>query len=135
MTLTLAARHPKLWKAAVDMFGPYDITAWVKRLPPSWLPYVRLAIGDPEKDHELLVERSPKTYFDDLSAPLMIIQGKNDPRVPEPESAQVAADLKHKGVNVDYLVFEDEGHDVLRFKNRVVCYNKITDFFSRNLGS
>jgi len=65
----------------------------------------------------------------------MIIQGKNDPRVPEPESAQVAADLKHKGVNVDYLVFEDEGHDVLRFKNRVVCYNKITDFFSRNLGS
>jgi len=135
MTLTLAARHPKLWKAAVDMFGPYDIPAWVKRLPPSWLPYVRLAIGDPEKDHEFLVERSPKTYFDDLSAPLMIIQGKNAPRVPEPESAQIAVDLKHKGVNVDYLVFEDEGHDVLRFKNRVLCYNRITDFFMRNLES
>ncbi len=133
MTLMLTARHPSLWKAGVDMFGPYDIPAWVKRLPPSWLPYVRLAIGDPEKDHEFLVERSPKTYFDKLTASLMIIQGKNDPRVPEPESAQVAADLKRKGVQVDYLVFEDEGHDVLRYKNRVVCYNRITEFFLKHL--
>ncbi len=135
MTLMLTARHPGLWKAGVDMFGPYDLPAWVTRLPPSWLPYVRLAIGDPEKDHQFLVERSPKTYFDNLAASLMIIQGKNDPRVPEPESAQVAADLKQKGVQVDYVVFEDEGHDVLRFKNRVTCYNKITDFFLKHLGS
>ena len=135
MTLTLTARHPSLWKAGVDMFGPYDLPAWVKRLPPSWLPYVRLAIGDPEKDKAFLVERSPKTYFDKLTASLMIIQGKNDPRVPEPESAQVAADLKRKGVQVDYLVFEDEGHDVLRYKNRVVCYNGITEFFLKHLGT
>ncbi len=135
MTLTLATRHPSLWKAAVDMFGPYDLPAWMARLPPSWLPYVRLGLGDPEKDHGFLVERSPKTYFDKLTASLMIIQGKNDPRVPEPESAQVAADLKRKGVQVDYLVFEDEGHDVLRFKNRVVCYNRITEFFLKHLGS
>jgi esterase/lipase len=135
MTLTLTARHPSLWKAGVDMFGPYDLPAWVKRLPPSWLPYVRLAIGDPEKDHEFLVERSPKTYFDKLTASLMIIQGKNDPRVPEPESAQVAADLKRKGVHVDYVVFEDEGHDVLRYKNRVVCYNGITEFFLKHLAA
>src|SRR5712692_5464174 len=135
MTLMLTAQHPSLWKAGVDMFGPYDLPAWVKRLPPSWLPYVRLAIGDPEKDHSFLVERSPKTYFDKLSASLMIIQGKNDPRVPEPESAQVAADIKRKGLQVDYLVFEDEGHDVLRYKNRVVCYNGITEFFLKNLGS
>src|SRR5437867_7375024 len=135
MTLTLAARHPSLWKAAVDMFGPYDLPAWIQRLPPSWLPYIRLSVGDPDKEQGFLAERSPKTYFDNLTAPLMIIQGKNDPRVPEPESAQVAADLRQKGVNVDYLVFEDEGHDVLRFKNRVVCYNKITEFFRKHLGS
>ena len=65
----------------------------------------------------------------------MIIQGRNDPRVPEPESAQVAADLKRKGVQVDYLVFEDEGHDVLRYKNRVVCYNGITEFFLKHLAA
>ncbi len=135
MTLTLASRHPSLWKAAVDMFGPYDLPTWASRVPPSWMPYIRLAIGDPEKDRDFLLERSPRTYFDQLKCPLMIIQGKHDPRVPEPESAEIVNDLKRKGVQVDYLVFEDEGHDVLRFKNRVVCYSRITEFFLGNLGS
>lgn len=135
MTLTLASRNPNLWKAAVDMFGPYDLPAWTSRVPPAWLPYIRQSIGDPEKDRDFLVERSPKTYLNKVSCPLMIIQGKNDPRVPEPESAQLVADLRQRGVNVEYLVFEDEGHDVLRFKNRVTCYNKITEFFLKHLGS
>jgi esterase/lipase len=133
MTLTLASRHPELWKAAVDMFGPYDLPTWVTRLPPTWQTYFRLSLGDPEKDKDFLVERSPKTYMSQLSAPLMIIQGKHDPRVPEPESAQLVSDLRKDGVNIDYLVYEDEGHDVLRFKNRVHCYNTITEFFRRNL--
>lgn len=133
MTLTLASRHPELWKAAVDMFGPYDLPTWVGRIPPTWQTFFRLALGDPEKDKDFLIERSPKTYMNQLSAPLMIIQGKHDPRVPEPESAQLVADLRKDGVKVDYLVYEDEGHDVLRFKNRVNCYNTITEFFRKNL--
>ena len=135
MTLTLASRFPGVWKAAVDMFGPYDLPTWASRVPPSWMPYLRLAVGDPEKDRGFLIERSPKTYLHQLHCPLMIIQGKHDPRVPEPESAEVVGDLRRKGVEVDYLVFEDEGHDVLRFKNRVACYNTITEFFLRHLGS
>src|SRR3989441_343071 len=86
-------------------------------------------------DKDFLVERSPKTYMNQLSAPLMILQGKHDPRVPEPESAQLVKDLRDGGVKVDYVVYEDEGHDVLRFKNRVHCYNTITEFFRRNLGN
>ena len=135
MTLTLASRFPNMWKAAVDMFGPYDLPKWALRTPPSWMPYIRLAVGDPEKDREMLLEHSPKTYLGNLASPLMIIQGKNDPRVPEPESAEVVADLRKRGLQVDYLVFEDEGHDVLRFKNRVTCYSKITEFFLKHLGS
>jgi len=135
MTLTLASRLPGMWKAAVDMFGPYDLPAWASRVPPSWMPYIRLAVGDPEKERDFLLERSPKTYLHQMQCPLMIIQGKHDPRVPEPESAQLVEDLRLKGVTVDYLVFEDEGHDVLRFKNRVVCYNTMTEFFLRHLGS
>jgi esterase/lipase len=135
MTLTLASRHPELWKAAVDMFGPYDLPTWVSRIPPTWQTYFKLSLGDPVKDRDFLVERSPKTYMNQLSAPLMIIQGKHDPRVPEPESAQLVSDLRKDGVNIDYLVYEDEGHDVLRFKNRVHCYNTITDFFRKNLGN
>ena len=135
MTLTLASRFPGMWKAAVDMFGPYDLPTWTSRLPPSWMPYIKLAVGDPEKDRDMLLERSPKTYLANLQSPLMIIQGRNDPRVPEPESAQIVDDLRRKGVQVEYLVFEDEGHDVLRFKNRVTCYSKITDFFLKHLCS
>ena len=135
MTLTLASRHPKLWSAAVDMFGPYDLLAWAKRVPPTWQTFLKLSLGDPEKDKDFLVERSPKTYMNQLSAPLMIIQGRHDPRVPEPESADLVADLRRDGFQVDYLVFEDEGHDVLRFKNRVECYSKITDFFLKHLGN
>lgn len=135
MTLTLASRLPGMWKAAVDMFGPYDLPTWASRVPPSWMPYIRLAIGDPEKERDFLLERSPKTYLHQLQSPLMIIQGKHDPRVPEPESAQLVNELRKKGSQIDYLVFEDEGHDVLRFKNRVVCYNTITEFFLKHLGS
>lgn len=133
MTLTLASRHPELWKAAVDMFGPYDLPTWVSRIPPTWQTFFRLTLGDPVKDKDFLVERSPKTYMNQLTAPLMILQGKHDPRVPEPESAQLVKDLRDGGVKVDYVVYEDEGHDVLRFKNRVDCYNRITEFFRKNL--
>ncbi len=79
MTLTLASRFPGMWKAAVDMFGPYDLPKWASRVPPSWMPYIRLAIGDPERDRDFLLERSPKTYLHQLQCPLMIIQGKHDP--------------------------------------------------------
>jgi len=135
MTLTLASRHPELWKAAVDMFGPYDLPAWLSRIPPTWQTFFRLELGDPVTDKDFLLERSPKTYMNQLSCPLMIIQGKHDPRVPEPESAQLVDDLRKDGVNVDYQVYEDEGHDVLRFRNRVHCYNTITEFFRKNLSN
>ena len=135
MTLTLASRHPELWKAAVDMFGPYDLPAWLSRIPPTWQTFFRLELGDPVTDKDFLLERSPKTYMNQLSCPLMIIQGRHDPRVPEPESAQLVDDLRKDGVNVDYQVYEDEGHDVLRFRNRVHCYNTITEFFRKNLSN
>jgi pimeloyl-ACP methyl ester carboxylesterase len=133
MTLSLASRHPSLWKAACDMFGPYDLTTFVQRLPPSWQEYFYLSIGHPEKDREFLLERSPKTYFENVSCPMLIIQGRNDPRVVERESADVVESLRKRGVEVDYLVFEDEGHDVIKFKNKVTCYTRITDFFLKHL--
>ncbi len=134
MTLTLASRHPALWKAACDMFGPYDLTTFVQRLPQSWQTFFFLSIGHPDKDRDFLLDRSPKTYFQDVSCPMLIIQGRNDPRVVERESADVVESLRGRGVEVDYLVFEDEGHDVIKFKNKVTCYNRITDFFLKHLG-
>jgi dipeptidyl aminopeptidase/acylaminoacyl peptidase len=135
MTLTLAARHPDLWKAAVDMFGPYNLFSFMDHIPETWKPYFEIAVGHPERDRELLTERSPHTYIDQISAPLLVTQGKNDPRVVESESRQVVDYLRSKGKHVEYLMFEDEGHDVLRLENRITVYNAITDFFKRWVNS
>ena len=133
MTLTLAARHPDLWCAAVDMFGPYDLFTFMDRLPETWKPYFALAVGDPENDADFLVDRSPKTHIADISCPLLVIQGQNDPRVVERESRDVVEQLRGLGRDVDYLVFEDEGHDVLKLANRVQCYDTIVGFFAQHL--
>jgi pimeloyl-ACP methyl ester carboxylesterase len=133
MTLTLAARHPDLWRAAVDMFGPYDLLTFMERLPETWKPYFALAVGDPERDHDFLLERSPRTYIADVSCPLLVIQGQNDPRVVEPKSRDLVEELRGIGREVEYLVFEDEGHDVLKLPNRVRCYDAIVGFFSEHL--
>ena len=133
MTLTLAARHPDLWRAGVDMFGPYDLFTFMDRLPETWKPYFALAVGDPEKDADFLMDRSPKTHIAAVSCPLLVIQGQNDPRVVERESRDVVEQLRGLGREVDYLVFEDEGHDVLKLANRVRCYDTIVGFFAQHL--
>ena len=133
MTLTLAARHPELWSAACDMFGPFDLLTFSERIPETWKPYFRIALGDPVQDREFLVDRSPKTHIDQVSCPLLVIQGKNDPRVVERESHDLVEYLRAQGKRVEYLMFENEGHDVLKYENRVRCYTAITDFFREHL--
>lgn len=130
MTLTLASRHPELWSAAVDMFGPYDLLTFQERIPETWKPFMAFLVGDPVDDRDHLVERSPRTYLEQVACPLLVIQGKNDPRVVEPESAALVEQLRAAGKDVEYLMFEDEGHDVLKYENRVRCYKVIVDFFT-----
>jgi pimeloyl-ACP methyl ester carboxylesterase len=133
MTLTMAARHPEVWAAAVDMFGPYDLIGFAGRVPETWKPFMTFLMGDPETEKDFLIERSPGTYIKDIACPLLVIQGKNDPRVVEVESRELVEKLRGMGKEVDYLMFEDEGHDVLKFENRVMCYNAITGFFVGHL--
>jgi dipeptidyl aminopeptidase/acylaminoacyl peptidase len=90
-------------------------------------------LGDPVKDRDFYVERSPHTYITDISCPLLVIQGQNDPRVVEQESRDLVEQLRGLGRHVEYLVFEDEGHDVLKLPNRVRCYETIVGFFSEQL--
>ena len=133
MTLLLASRHPDLWQAAIDMFGPYDLLTFGDRVPETWKPVLALTIGDPERDRGFLVERSPRTRIEEITAPLLVIQGQNDPRVVEQESRDLVEHLRAQGKDVDYLVFEDEGHDVLKLGNRVLCYSRIVGFFAEHL--
>jgi pimeloyl-ACP methyl ester carboxylesterase len=133
MSLMLASRHPELWRAAVDMFGPYDLLTFGERIPETWKPFMALQLGDPVQDRDLLVDRSPRTRIEDITAPLLVIQGRNDPRVVEQESRDLVEHLRGLGKQVEYLVFEDEGHDVLKLQNRVRCYDRIVSFFAEQL--
>ena len=134
MTLTLAGRHPELWRGAVDMFGPYDLLTFAERIPETWKPYFRLTLGDPEMNRDFFVERSPRTHIANIACPLLVIQGQNDPRLVEAESRDLVENLRGVGKDVEYLLFEDEGHDVLKLANRVRCYDAIVGFFSDHLG-
>ena len=133
MTLMLASRHPELWRAAVDMFGPYDLFTFMERIPPTWKVFFELSIGNAERDRDDILERSPRTHIHDITAPLLVIQGRDDPRVVEQESHDLVEELRGEGREVDYLAFEDEGHDVLKLPNRVTCYDRIVGFFSEHL--
>ncbi len=133
MSLTLAGRHPELWKAAVDMFGPYNLFTFMDRLPETWKTGFYLSIGHPDRDREFIIERSPSTHLPRLQAPMLVIQGRNDPRVVADESISVVEQLRARGKQMELLIFENEGHDVLKFENKVRCYNEIVSFFKRYL--
>ncbi|MCX7756355.1 MAG: prolyl oligopeptidase family serine peptidase [Anaerolineales bacterium] len=135
MTLMLAGMHPELWQAACDMFGPYDLLTFLERIPSTWKPYFKIALGDPELPQEraFLIERSPKTHLHQMTCPMLVIQGRNDPRVVAAESEDLVNALRAQGKDIQLLLFEDEGHDVLKYENRITCYNAITDFFAKYL--
>ncbi|MCX6067079.1 MAG: prolyl oligopeptidase family serine peptidase [Chloroflexi bacterium] len=135
MTLMQAGMHSDLWKAACDMFGPYDLLTFCERIPETWKPYFKMSLGDPEiaAEKQFLIERSPKSHLHQLACPMLVIQGRNDPRVVAAESEDLVRTLRAQGKDVEILIFEDEGHDVLKYDNRVTCYNAIVDFFAKVL--
>lgn len=133
MTLMLVGRHPALWSAACDMFGPYNLFTFLERLPETWKTYFYMAIGHPEEDRERLAAQSPSTYLHNLACPLLVIQGRNDPRVVVGESEDLVAELQDQGKDVEMLVMENEGHDVIKYENQVWIYNAIVDFFAKHL--
>ena len=91
--------------------------------------------GDPVNDAEFLRSISPINSLDRIKAPLMVIHGANDPRVPVEEAEQIVAALRRRGVSVEYLRYEDEGHGLAKAKNRADAWPKVVSFFERYLGS
>lgn len=134
-TLSCVSRLPDYWAAAVDIVGPANLITFTKSVPPFWRRLMKVWVGDPEEDAELLTERSPLTYVDDIRAPLLVIQGANDPRVVKAESDQMVERLEHLGREVEYLVFEDEGHGFTKRSNSLAAYKAAADWLETHLKS
>ncbi|HEX7040256.1 MAG TPA: S9 family peptidase [Trueperaceae bacterium] len=109
-TLSALTRLPDRWVAGVDIVGPSNLITFVQSVPPFWRAMLKDWVGDAEEDREMLIERSPITYVDQLKAPLLVIQGANDPRVVKAESDQMVERLRERGVAVEYYVDEEAGH-------------------------
>ena len=116
-TLSCVTRLPDYWAAAVDIVGPSNLITFVRSVPPFWRRFIKKWVGDPDEDAEMLRERSPITHVDKVKTPLLVIQGANDPRVVKAESDQMVERLRSLGREVEYMVFEDEGHGFTKTSN------------------
>lgn len=135
-TLAGVTYTPDLYACAVDYVGVSNMFTFMKTIPPYWEPYKAMfyeLVGDPVKDSALLAEVSPALHADKIRTPLFIAQGANDPRVNKAESDQMVAALKKRGVIVEYMVKNDEGHGFANEKNQIEFYNAMDKFFAQYL--
>lgn len=132
MTLLLAGRHADYFRAAVDIFGVSNLFTFVNSVPEHWKPMMDRWVGDPERDRERFVTDSPITYLDAMTNPMLVIQGANDPRVVKEESDQIVEALRSKGRDVEYLVFDDEGHGFSKRDNEKKAYRTMVEFLNRH---
>lgn len=132
-TLTCATRLPDYWACACDFCGPGNLITFGKSVPPHWKPMIKAWMGDPDEDRELLVERSPITYVENIKCPMMVVQGATDPRVVKAESDQMVERLRNMGREVEYLVFEDEGHGFTKRTNQLKGYKLMGEFLLKHL--
>lgn len=135
-TLAGVAFTPDLYRCAVDYVGVANLFTFLKTIPPYWKPYLdqlHEMVGDPVKDSLLLAEASPVLHADRIKVPLFVAQGANDPRVNKDESDQMVAALRNRGVEVEYMVKENEGHGFYNQNNRFDFYGAMETFLEKHL--
>jgi len=128
---------PDLFACAVDMFGPSDLTTFIETVPPYWTTMLTIfyeRLGNPETEPAFLRSRSPLFKVDDIEIPMLIAAGANDVRVVQAESDQIVAAMEAKGLEVEYVVFPDEGHGFMKPENRLSFYGTAERFLAKHLG-
>lgn len=133
MTLAETTMNPDLWAAAVDIVGIANWETFFKHTG-AWRRANRASeYGDPEQDPQFMRSISPINFVDKIKAPLFVVAGANDPRVPKEEADQMVAKVRAKGVPVEYMAFDDEGHGLAKRANRIKAYSAIAAFLDKNV--
>lgn len=128
---------PDLFRCAVDIVGPSNLITFIETIPPYWSSYLTMLherVGNPERDRDFLLSRSPLTHVDRIRIPLLIAQGANDPRVKQSESEQIVTVMREKGIDHEYMLFSDEGHGFAKPENRLKFYARAEQFLAKHLG-
>lgn len=135
-TLAGVTFTPELYACAIDYVGVSNLFTFMQTIPPYWKPLLDMMyemVGDPVKDKEMMEKYSPVFHVDRIKAPLFIAQGANDPRVNKAESDQMVEALKQRGVEVEYMVKDNEGHGFHNEENRFDFYRAMEKFLAAHL--
>jgi len=133
MVLAGVAMQPDRWAAGVDIVGISSLVTFLENTSDYRRAIREREYGSLADDREFLVSASPITYLDDIVAPLFVIHGANDPRVPLSEAEQIKAALDERGVPCEMRVYHDEGHGLAKRANRLDAYPAAVEFLEQHL--
>jgi len=133
MTLMAIGKTPDVWSAAVELFGIVDWYTMLQHEDPFLQEYEKSLLGDPVKDRAIYEAASPIKYLQSAKAPLLVLQGENDIRVPKEEAEQVVSILKNAGKTVDAHYYPAEGHGFAKRENQIDAIRRMIDWFDRYL--
>jgi dipeptidyl aminopeptidase/acylaminoacyl peptidase len=134
MVLAGLAFQPELWAAGVDIVGIASLVTFLENTSPYRRAHREREYGSLEHDRAFLAEASPLTHVDMMRAPLFVIHGRNDPRVPVAEAERLAASLRARDVRCELRIYEDEGHGLARLANRLDAFPRAIAFLDERLG-
>lgn len=135
-TLCGIVKDPGLYACAVDYCGVSNLFSFLRTIPPYWKPLLEQMyemVGNPETQADMLRENSPALNADRIATPLLVVQGANDPRVNIAESDQMVGALRARGIEVDYMVKDNEGHGFRNEENRFDFYRAMEKFLGKYL--
>jgi dipeptidyl aminopeptidase/acylaminoacyl peptidase len=133
MVLAGLAFHPERWAGGVDIVGISNLVTFLENTADWRRAYREREYGSLERDRDFLWSVSPMSRIDHIRAPLFIIHGANDPRVPLSEAEQIHAELTSRGIRSELLVYHDEGHGLNKLKNRLDAYPQVVTFLEEVL--
>ena len=133
MVLAALTTTPELWAAGVDIVGISNFVTFLENTSDYRRAHREAEYGSLEADREFLESIAPINRVDEITAPLLVIHGANDPRVPLSEAEQLADALEAQGTSVRLLVFDDEGHGIVKLKNKKVAYPAVVTFLDEHL--
>jgi dipeptidyl aminopeptidase/acylaminoacyl peptidase len=133
MTLAALAFYPGLWAAGIATVGISSLLTFLENTSPYRRRFREVEYGFLDTDRDFLIAASPMTHVDQIRAPLMLIHGANDPRVPVGEARQLHASLVSRGVESELLIYDDEGHGLAKRANRLDASPRMLAFLRKNL--
>lgn len=135
MVLAGLAFQPELWAAGVDIVGISDLVTFLENTSDYRRAHREREYGSLANDREFLASASPLRHADAICAPLFVIHGRNDPRVPVTEAEQLTRSLTARGVRCELVIYEDEGHGLARLANKLDAYPRALEFLGEVLGT